>query len=62
MNYICVRTYGNGKYINKVYNLWFEYLSQAESMCEKLNQKDAEKNTDKWIPMPMNKYVGEVWK
>ena len=47
--------------MNKVYNLWFEYLSQAEKMCETLNQMDAEDNTDKWIPMPMNKYVGKVW-
>ena len=60
MNYICVRTYGNGKYINKVYNLWFEYLSQAERMCETLNQMDVEYNTDKWIPMLMNKYIGKV--
>lgn len=61
MNYICVRTYGNGKHMNKVYNLWFEYLSQAERMCETLNQMDAEDNTNKWIPMPMNKYIGKVW-
>lgn len=35
MIYICVRTYGNGKHMNKVYNLWFSYLSQAERMCKK---------------------------
>lgn len=61
MEYICVRTYGNGKHMNKVYNLWFEYLSQAERMCETLNQIDNEDKTDKWIPMPMNKYIGSVW-
>ena len=62
MCYICVRTYGNGKHMNKVYNLWFEYLSQAERMCETLNKMDnGFSNEDKWIPMPMNKYIGDVW-
>lgn len=60
MTYVCVRTYGNGKHMNKVYNAWFEYLSQAEKMCEILNQMDTE-DSDKWIPMPMNKYIGKVF-
>lgn len=60
MIYICVRTYGNGKYMNKVFNQWFEYLSQAEWMCKILNQKEAD-DTNKWIPMPLDKYIGEVW-
>lgn len=34
MVYICVRTYGNGKHMNKVYNILFEWLSQAERMVE----------------------------
>lgn len=60
MTYICVRTYGNGKHMNKVYNLYFEYLSQAESVAVKLNKTDVEPG-EKWICMPMNKYIGKVW-
>lgn len=60
MIYICVRIYGNGKYMNKVHNLWFEWLSQAESVCDTLNQIDADVD-EKWILMPLNEYVGEVW-
>lgn len=60
MKYICVRTYGNGKYMNKVYNLYFEWLSQAERVAAELNKTDAESG-DKWICMPVNKYVGKVW-
>lgn len=60
MIYICIRTYGNGKYINKVHNLWFEWLSQADRMCVELNDIDVE-NGEKWIPMPLNKFVGKVW-
>ena len=61
MIYICVRTYGNGKHMNKVYNLWFSYLSQAERMCKKLNEIDSEGTSEKWIPMLMNEYVGGIW-
>ena len=60
MKYICVRTYGNGKYMNKVHNLWFEWLSQAERVCAELNSIDVESG-EKWIPMPLNKFVGKVW-
>lgn len=60
MIYICVRTYGNGMHMNKVYNLWFEWLSQADRMCAKLNDIDVESG-EKWIPMPLNKFVGKVW-
>lgn len=60
MVYICVRTYGNGKHMNKVYNIFFEWLSQAERMADELNKTDRE-DSEKWICMPMNKYVGEVW-
>ena len=42
MKYICVRIYGNGKHMNKVYNLWFEWLSQADRMCVELNSIDVE--------------------
>lgn len=62
MNYICVRTYGNGKHMNKVHNLWFEWLSQAERMCAELNGIDVDvESGEKWIPMPLNKFVGKVW-
>ena len=40
MKWIVVRTYGNGKHMNKVYRMWFEYLSQAEKMCKELNEID----------------------
>lgn len=60
MIYICVRTYGNGKHMNKVHNLWFEWLSQAARMCEELNEIDTE-DSETWIPMPLNQYIGEVW-
>lgn len=59
MHYIVVKTYGNGKFMNKIYPMWFDYLSQAERMCEELNNLDAEDN-DKWIAMPIVKYLGKV--
>ena len=61
MVYICVRTYDNGKYVNKVYNIFFEWLSQAERMVDILNKTERE-DTEKWICMPMNKYAGDEWK
>lgn len=60
MIYICVRIYENGKYMNKVHNTWLEWLSQAERVCDILNQIDADVD-EKWILMPLNEYVGEVW-
>ena len=60
MIYICIRTYGNGKHINKVYNLYFEWLSQAERVAELLNKTDAETG-DRWLCVPLNKFVGKVW-
>ena len=60
MVYICVRTYGNGKHMNKVYNVFFEYLSQAEKMTDELNKTDCEDN-EKWICVPLNRYVGQIW-
>ena len=41
MMYIVVRTYGNGKHMNKVYPVLFEWLSQAEKVCNELNERDA---------------------
>ena len=62
MKWIVVRTYGNGKYMNKVYPMWFEYLSQAEKMCIELNSLDKDTgSSDKWIAMPVFEYLGSVW-
>ena len=46
--------------MNKVYNLWFEWLSQAERVCAELNSIDTESG-EEWIPMLLNQYIGEVW-
>ena len=63
MKWIVVRTYGNGKHMNKVCPMWFEYLSQAEKMCKELNEldKDIDCGNNKWIPMPVVEYLGSVW-
>ena len=60
MHWIVVRTYGNGKFMNKVYPMWFEYLSQSERVCEELNVLDTDGN-DKWIAIHIVKYLGRVW-
>lgn len=61
MKWIVVRSYGNGKYMNKVYPMWFEWLSQAEKICNELNGMDKENGTsDKWIAMPLTQYIGDV--
>lgn len=59
MKYIVVRTYGNGKHMNKVYPMWFEWLSQAERLCRELNKN--EEVDEKWIVMPVTQYIGKVW-
>jgi hypothetical protein len=59
MKYIVVRTYGNGKHMNKVYPMWFEWLSQAERFCRELNKN--EEVDEKWIVMPVTQYIGKVW-
>lgn len=63
MKWIVVRTYGNGKHMNKVYPMWFEYLSQAEKMCKKLNEIDPDTDcgSNKWIAIPVVQYLGSVW-
>lgn len=62
MKWIVVKTYGNGKYMQQVYHMWFEYLSQAEKMCKELNEsyKD-DGSSDKWVAMPLSQYLGSVW-
>ena len=62
MKYIVVRTYGNGKHMNKVYPMYFNWLSQAEKTCNELNSLDKDDgSSDKWIVMPIVEYIGEVW-
>lgn len=53
MIYICVRTYGNGCYQNKVFPMYFKWLQDAEAQCEKLNKYDGDGLRDKWIPFPI---------
>lgn len=62
MKWIVVRTYGNGKYMHKVYPMWFEWLSQAERMRDELNESDMEdRSNNKWVVMPLTQYLGSVW-
>lgn len=61
MKYICVRIYGNGKFVNKIYPIYFEYYSQAENVCIDLNSYEDPFTEDCWIIMPIAAYVGEVW-
>lgn len=62
MKWIAVRTYGNGKYMNMVYPVWFEWLSQAEKACKLLNDSDPDcRSSEKWIVMPLTQYIGAVW-
>lgn len=61
MKWIVVRTYGNGKHMNKVYPMWFEWLSQAEKVCKELNNLVTEECCDdKWIAMPVVQYFSSV--
>ena len=61
MYHIIVRTYGNGCHMNKVYPLYFKWLSQAERVCAKLNEHYNYTGTsEKWIIMPITEYVGEI--
>lgn len=60
MNYIVARTYGNGKHMNKVLPVLFEWLSQAEKIASRLNEKDCD-SAEKWIVIPVSKYIGEIW-
>lgn len=62
MKWIVVRSYGNGKYMNSVYPMWFEWLSQAEKVCNELNSATKEEgDTEKWITMPLTQYIGSAW-
>lgn len=61
MRYIVVRTYGNGKYMNKVYPILFEYLSQAQKLCNSLNNSIDKGQSEIWTTMPLITFKGEVW-
>jgi hypothetical protein len=61
MKYIAVRTYGNGKHMNKVHPVIFDWLSQAERACAQFNEYDSEGTSEKWIPMPLTTYKGKVF-
>lgn len=62
MKWILVKTYGNGKHMNKVYPMWFEWLSQAERECKILNDLDKDDcSSDKWVAIPVVQYIGSVW-
>ena len=53
MRYICIRTYGNGYYQNKIFPQIFRTLEYAERKCKELNAKDRDDGAEKWIPFPM---------
>lgn len=52
MIYVCVRTYGNGAWQNKVYPAYFQSLRAAQAKCAELNEKDCG-DTDIWILFPL---------
>lgn len=61
MKWIVVKVYGNGKYMQKVFPMWFEWLSEAEKITRELNSNEAEVSYgEKWIAMPVIKYDGKV--
>ena len=45
--------------MNKVFPMFFDWLSQAERVCAGLNEEID--SSDKWIVMPIVKYDGKVW-
>ena len=47
--------------MNKVYPMVFEWLSQAEKICNELNEGRGDDSSEKWIIMPIVKYDGKVW-
>lgn len=63
IKWIVVRAYGNGKHMNRVYPMWFEWLSQAEEKCEELNTLDPDSCCgEKWVTIPLAEYMGSVLK
>lgn len=60
LKYIIVRTYGNGKHMNKVLPMSFEYLSLTDKIIAILNEKDCD-SFEKWIAIPIVDYKGDTW-
>ena len=58
MIYICVRTYGNGAWQNKIYPCYYKSLRVAQAKCEELNKTDGG-DTDCWILFPL--YNADSW-
>lgn len=53
MIYICVRTYGNGYYQNKIFPQIFKNYEKALDRCDELNKTDTEYSSENWIPFAM---------
>lgn len=53
MQYICVRTYGDGKWINMVFPQIFESYQECVDKCMKLQEKLNSECNDRWIPFPL---------
>lgn len=53
MIYICVRTYGDGHYQNKIFPQVFKHYGLALTKCAYLNKIDVDDSDEKWIPFPM---------
>ena len=63
MVYICVRTYGNGQFMNRVHPVYYLYLSQAQEAVNELNKQDPDcidPGSNKWIFMPISEFMGPV--
>lgn len=53
MLFICVRTYGEGKYINVVFPKIFTNYHECTDMCIDLQQKICSESDERWIPFPL---------
>ena len=56
MQYICVRTYGDGKWINIVFPQVFENYHECIEKCMKLQEKLSSESDERWIPFPLYSY------
>ncbi len=57
MIYICVRTYGNGAWQNKIYPVYYKSLREAKAKLEDLNMRD--KGEGEWVLFPL--YNADKW-
>lgn len=56
MQYICVRTYGDGKWISMVFPQIFENYHECIEKCMNLQEKlssESDESDDRWIPFPL---------